>query len=280
MAFIRKIKASLVRQDSSEYVGEDSYLFYDIETNCIRVADGITPGGLPACVENDWNNIRNKPSPTLTLSGDASGSTTFVELTSAELAVVIPDLDNKVDWSAVGQPDGVASLDSQGVVPESQLPDTFGNELVFDSLAGFVVPGNDNQLYVDTDQDRLYRWDGVGFVPIGSAAGTILEHSEPVQIPPPQTKTIFSFTTTGSTSTKFIIHASDKTDGRFMSCEILCSVNAINHTVAFTQYAITGDLIRLPVSMTYVGSTIELELTNNDSHPVIASATRIPTIVV
>jgi len=52
MAFIRKIKGSLVKLDSSEYVGEDTYLFYDIDTGCIRRSDGVTPGGVevgPGC---------------------------------------------------------------------------------------------------------------------------------------------------------------------------------------------------------------------------------------
>ena len=56
MAFVRKIKASLVRMDSSEYVGEDSYLFYDIDTACIRITDG-TPGGRPACIEGAAGNV-------------------------------------------------------------------------------------------------------------------------------------------------------------------------------------------------------------------------------
>jgi len=50
MAFIRKIKASLVRQDVEDYIGEETYLFYDIETGCLRQYDG-TPGGIPACIE-------------------------------------------------------------------------------------------------------------------------------------------------------------------------------------------------------------------------------------
>jgi hypothetical protein len=48
MAYVRKIKGALVTQDSSEYVGEETYLFYDIETGCLRLYDG-TPGGKPAC---------------------------------------------------------------------------------------------------------------------------------------------------------------------------------------------------------------------------------------
>lgn len=46
MAFIRKLKGSLVRQDVDEYVGESTYLFYDIVSGSIRIWDG-TPGGMP-----------------------------------------------------------------------------------------------------------------------------------------------------------------------------------------------------------------------------------------
>jgi len=44
MAAIRKIKGSLVKQDITEYIGEYSYIFYDIETGHLRLYDG-TPGG-------------------------------------------------------------------------------------------------------------------------------------------------------------------------------------------------------------------------------------------
>lgn len=46
MAFVRKIKASLVKIDVDAYVGEYSYLFYDIVSGSLRIYDG-TPGGTP-----------------------------------------------------------------------------------------------------------------------------------------------------------------------------------------------------------------------------------------
>jgi len=46
MAFVRKIKASLVRIDVDDYVGESTYLFYDIVSGSLRIWDG-TPGGTP-----------------------------------------------------------------------------------------------------------------------------------------------------------------------------------------------------------------------------------------
>ena len=41
---VRKIKGSLVKKDVADYVGEYSYIFYDIETGALRLWDG-TPGG-------------------------------------------------------------------------------------------------------------------------------------------------------------------------------------------------------------------------------------------
>lgn len=46
MAAVRKIKGSLVNVDVDEYIGESSYLFYDIVSGSLRIFDG-TPGGYP-----------------------------------------------------------------------------------------------------------------------------------------------------------------------------------------------------------------------------------------
>ena len=52
MAFLRKIKASqVVTLPFDEYVGEESYLFHNTETGCLRISDGITPGGLPIDID-------------------------------------------------------------------------------------------------------------------------------------------------------------------------------------------------------------------------------------
>lgn len=42
---IRKIKASLVKQDINDYVGESTYIFYDVDTGDLRLWNG-NPGGI------------------------------------------------------------------------------------------------------------------------------------------------------------------------------------------------------------------------------------------
>lgn len=95
MAFIRKIKGSLVRQDSSVYVGEDTYLFYDIDTGCIRRSDG-TPGGEPlsagcfvgAAIEIQDEGITLSTVPTL--FNFVGNGVTITEGTPDEITVTIP----------------------------------------------------------------------------------------------------------------------------------------------------------------------------------------------
>jgi hypothetical protein len=46
MAFLRKIKAGLVKTDIDTFVGEEGNLFFNAETGEIRLSDGLTEGGL------------------------------------------------------------------------------------------------------------------------------------------------------------------------------------------------------------------------------------------
>ena len=56
MAFIRKIKASLVRKDLEDYVGEETYIFHDIVSGELRITDG-TPGGAPIFVPGGGSDV-------------------------------------------------------------------------------------------------------------------------------------------------------------------------------------------------------------------------------
>ena len=47
MAFFRKIKAGLVKDEITDFVGEEGNIFFNIETGELRLSDGVTPGGLP-----------------------------------------------------------------------------------------------------------------------------------------------------------------------------------------------------------------------------------------
>lgn len=47
MAFLRKIKAGLVKTNIATFVGEEGNIFFNVDTGQLRLGDGFTPGGLP-----------------------------------------------------------------------------------------------------------------------------------------------------------------------------------------------------------------------------------------
>lgn len=58
-----------------------------------------------------------------------------------------------------GKPLGVAQLDDEGVILESQLPWAAFNVKEYESQAEFPVEGKPMRLYVDLSTNSLYRWD-------------------------------------------------------------------------------------------------------------------------
>jgi hypothetical protein len=72
-----------------------SYTAADVLTK-IKTVDGAGSGldadkldGQSGAYYRDWTNVTNKPDPTLTLSGDVSGSATFTDLGNATLSVTV-----------------------------------------------------------------------------------------------------------------------------------------------------------------------------------------------
>lgn len=74
---------------------------------------------------------------------------------------IIPELDNKVDISSIGVANGVAGLDSNGLIPSSQLPSYVDDVLEYNSLSDFPVSGTTGKIYVALDTNKTYRWGGV-----------------------------------------------------------------------------------------------------------------------
>ena len=71
-----------------------------------------------------------------------------------------------VDESKVGAANGVASLDSSGRIPASQIPGGFDNIEEYDSLADFPAKGEEGKIYVAKDTNLTYRWTGTQYVEI------------------------------------------------------------------------------------------------------------------
>ena len=69
----------------------------------------------------------------------------------------------------LGKNNGVASLDSTGKIPTSQLPSYVSDVLEFASFDRFPSKGEVNKIYIALDTNKTYRWGGTVYVEIGSS---------------------------------------------------------------------------------------------------------------
>lgn len=91
---------------------------------------------------------------------------------------LMEDINNAVSsyipLSQKGQANGVATLDSSGTIPSSQLKSYVDDVLEFSSLSNFPSTGETGKIYVSTNDNRSYRWTGSQYVQIvggGAVAG-------------------------------------------------------------------------------------------------------------
>lgn len=74
--------------------------------------------------------------------------------------------DAQVKRSEMGVASGVATLDTTGKVPTSQLPSYVDDVLEYANKAGFPATGEAGKIYVDKDTNLTYRWSGSAYVEI------------------------------------------------------------------------------------------------------------------
>lgn len=253
MAFIRKIKGSLVKQDSSLYVGEESYLFYDIETNCLRAYDG-TPGGKPVCYEGGDLSGGVEEYPTL---GD------FPTPGETDIIYIAADTNLIYRWTGTDyQP--LVSLGEDDNVQE------------YTSVSLFPPTGISEVIYIDTSTNLLYRWNGSTYVLISNEH----ESATVLNIPATETRTVMATLPAGNLSAKYLISILDDADSRFASSEVMTSYKDSDDSVRFSHYSLIGDRIKYKVTVIFNNPNIELLITNNDDNTITATVTRIPSIAV
>lgn len=74
-----------------------------------------------------------------------------------------------LDTRLLGLRNGVASLDSTGKIPTSQLPSYVSDVLEFPTFNDFPAKGEVNKIYIALDTNKTYRWGGTVYVEIGSS---------------------------------------------------------------------------------------------------------------
>ena len=121
----------------------------------------------PASDVYAWAKAANKPTYTATEVG--------------ALANTITHLSGDIATSQKGAANGVATLDSDGKVPSSQLPSYVDDVLEYASLSKFPTSGESGKIYVSSDTNKTYRWSGTAYVEIspsivvGTTTGTAFD---------------------------------------------------------------------------------------------------------
>jgi hypothetical protein len=285
--------------ERTEYIGEDSYLFYDIETGCLYKHNGL-PGGEPICGGGPGGGGGVESYPTI---GDFP--TTGIE----DVIYIAEDTNLLYRWDGAayvlvggagpGGTDNVDTYADLGSFPVTGAADVIyiaddtniiyrwdgisyvpltaaaGTKDVYEyaDLASFPGTGQADVLYIAADTNILYRWDGSTYVPVG---GDNHEYAT-VTIPASSTATLYSVLPAGNLSLKFILSIVDTVDGRFATSEVLGSYKLLDNSVSHNRYSVLGDKIKYQPDLVYAGPAVQLNIVNNDVNPIKVKLVRVPT---
>jgi len=107
----------------------------------------------------------NKPVSTAQAAADAV-------VAAAAAAALTSGLAGKVDSSLLGANNGVATLDSAGTVPASQLPSYVDDVLEFANFGALPGTGVTGKIYVTLATNLQYRWSGSAYIQLVPSPGT------------------------------------------------------------------------------------------------------------
>ena len=77
--------------------------------------------------------------------------------------------DAQIPLSQKGAVNGVATLGTDGKVPTSQLPSYVDDVVEFNGKSTFPAKGETGKIYVDTSDNKTYRWSGTAYVEISAS---------------------------------------------------------------------------------------------------------------
>ncbi len=95
--------------------------------------------------------------------------------TGTQTASTISDFSTAADariTAQKGAANGLATLDSSGLVPSGQLPSFVDDVLEYNNLAAFPATGTAGKIYVALDTNKTYRWGGSAYTEISPSPGS------------------------------------------------------------------------------------------------------------
>ncbi len=139
----------------------------------ILFGDALVPNDIPALdaskITTGVFNPLLLPLASFTARGAVVLSNSYLDIGSLTVPTskVINDVyditQTLIPLSQKGVPNGVATLNSSGVIPTDQLPNTLDEVIFVDTFLGLPTIGQENYIYVVKNSQRMYIWDGLGF---------------------------------------------------------------------------------------------------------------------
>lgn len=140
----------------------------------VTVADAagkITATNVEAALQELATNIANagKVDDVKDVNGNSIVKNKVATLSKAAVGLDNVTPDAQVKRSEMGVANGVATLDTTGKVPSSQLPSYVDDVLEYANKAGFPTTGESGKIYVAKDTNLTYRWSGTAYVEISQS---------------------------------------------------------------------------------------------------------------
>lgn len=141
--------------------------------------DNITIAASQPTVNNATLTIQKNGTTVNTFTANASSNVT-ANITIAKSDVGLNNVTNdaQVKRTEMGANNGVATLDSDGKIPSSQLPSFVDDVLEYAKKSLFPATGESGKIYVDISNNTTWRWSGSAYVQIkgdlviGTTTGT------------------------------------------------------------------------------------------------------------
>lgn len=115
--------------------------------------------------EKQYSASNQPPYPVTSVAG----KTGAVTLVKGDVGLGNLTNDAQVKRSEMGVASGVATLGTDGKVPQSQLPSYVDDVVEYSSKGAFPTTGESGKIYVAMDTNKTWRWSGTTYVEISAS---------------------------------------------------------------------------------------------------------------
>ena len=144
----------------------DTLILHPETESSVVIHNGETLSRKLTEIDNEITNINTNIVTGVKGDSETSYRKGNVNITKANIGLGNLTNEAQVKRSEMGVASGVATLDTSGKVPSSQLPSYVDDVLEYDSKSAFPTVGETGKIYVDKTTNITYRWGGSSYVEI------------------------------------------------------------------------------------------------------------------